>query len=88
MHKNFLRALPRSLLSAALVAGITTSTGVFAVDGNPPGFFELDGDTAPSATWPGDDWDDIFNKTLTQTPAASTGIIADPAPLTIYTGGG
>ena len=89
MHKNkLMRALPRTLLSASLVAGIATTAGVFAVDGPTPGFFELDGDTAPSATIPGDDWDNVYLNTLTKTPAASTGIIADPAPKSIYTGGG
>ena len=88
MHRhNFLRSLPRCLFSAALVAGLTSTAGVFAVDGNPPGLFELDGNTLDSAD-PGDDWDSIHLGTQAGTPAASTGILADPAPLTIYTQGG
>ncbi|SDS39433.1 DUF7507 domain-containing protein [Pseudomonas oryzae] len=89
MHTHkFLRTLPRSLLSAAVVAGIVTAAGVFAVDGNPPGLFELDGNTVDVGGTPGDDWGSIFTGTNLGTPAASTGILADPAPLTIYTQGG
>jgi hypothetical protein len=88
MHTHkFLRTLPRSLLSAALVAAITTAAGVFAVDGNPPGLFELDGNTV-DVSGGGDDWDGIFLGTSVGTPAASTGILADPAPLSIFTQGG
>ncbi|MCC6075301.1 hypothetical protein ACFPTX_01620 [Pseudomonas sp. GCM10022188] len=89
MHTHkFLRKLSRSLLSAALVAGIATTAGVFAVDGNPPGLFELDGNTVDDGATPGDDWDSIFLGTNVGTPAASTGILADPAPLSIFIGGG
>ncbi|MEX6500767.1 DUF7507 domain-containing protein [Pseudomonas zhanjiangensis] len=79
---NFLRSLPRCLLGAALVAGITTTAGVFAVDGNPPGLFELDGNTVNSLA-AGDDWDSLPGGS-----AAFTGILADKAPLTIFTQGG
>ena len=41
---NFLQTLLRVLLSALLVGGMTI-TAVNAVDGNPPGLFELDGNT-------------------------------------------
>jgi hypothetical protein len=84
---NFLRSLPRCLFGAALVAGLTTTAGVFAVDGNPPGLFELDGNTVDSGS-PGDDWDGLFLGTQVGTPAASTGILPDPAPVTIFTQGG
>jgi len=88
MHTHkFLRTLPRSLLSAAVVAGIVTAAGVFAVDGNPPGLFELDGNTVDAVT-AGDDWGGIYLGNNLGTPAASTGILADPAPLTIFTQGG
>ena len=87
MH-NFLRSLPRCLLGAALVAGITTTAGVYAVDGSPPGLFELDGNTLDVGATPGDDWGSLFLGTQAGTPAAFTGILADPAPLTIYTQGG
>jgi hypothetical protein len=77
MHtRNLLRTLPRYLLAAALAAGVAT-TGLYAVDGDPPGLFELDGDTAPSATWPGDDWDNVFLENLTIPPVANTGILPD-----------
>ncbi|WP_339458265.1 DUF7507 domain-containing protein [Pseudomonas sp. EA_105y_Pfl2_R69] len=89
MHsRNFLRSLPRCLLSAALVAGITTTAGVYAVDGNPPGLFELDGNTLDAGATPGDDWGSLFLGTQGGTPAAFTGILADPAPVTIYWQGG
>ena len=88
MHRhNFLRSLPRCLFSAALVAGLTSTAGVFAVDGNPPGLFELDGNTLDSAD-PGDDWDSLFLGNQLGTPAAFTTILPDPAPVTIYWQGG
>lgn len=86
MQTHFLRrSLPRCLLSALLAAGLTT-TAVNAVDGNPPGLFELDGNTAESG--PGDDWDSLYIGNQAGSPTAFTGILADPAPLTIYTQGG
>jgi hypothetical protein len=87
MHtRNFLRTLPRCLLGAALAAGITT-TGIYAVDGDPPGLFELDGNTQDEAA-AGDDWGSLHLGTQAGSPAAFTGILADPAPLTIFTQGG
>ena len=95
MHTfKFLRSLPRYLLSAVLsavlVAGITSTVGVFAVDGDPPGLFELDGNTADAGPAAGDDWDGLFLDPTEPAgnSAAFTGILADPAPLTIFTGGG
>lgn len=82
---NFLQTLLRVLLSALLVGGVTI-TAVNAVDGNPPGLFELDGNTA-DAVGGGDDWDGLYNNPPGSS-VAFTGILADPAPLSIYTGGG
>ena len=84
--RNLLRALPRCLLAAALAAGVTT-TGIYAVDGDPPGLFELDGNTIDIAGG-GDDWGSLFSGEQLGTPAAFTGILADPAPLSIFTQGG
>jgi hypothetical protein len=89
MHTRnfFLRTLPRCLLAAALAAGVTT-TGLYAVDGDPPGLFELDGNTVDVGATPGDDWGGLYLGNQAGTPAAFTGILADPAPLTIFTQGG
>ena len=84
--RNLLRTLPRYLLAAALAAGVAT-TGLYAVDGNPPGLFELDGNTVDVAGG-GDDWGSLFSGDQLGSPAAFTGILADPAPLTIFTQGG
>ncbi|MDP3979069.1 MAG: hypothetical protein Q8P85_13955 [Pseudomonas sp.] len=82
MHtRNFLRTLPRYLLAAALAAGVAT-TGLYAVDGDPPGLFELDGNTVDVAGG-GDDWDGLPGSSI-----AFTGILDDLAPLTIFTQGG
>ena len=82
MHtRNLLRALPRCLLAAALAAGVTT-TAIYAVDGDPPGLFELDGNTVDVAGG-GDDWDGLPGSSI-----AFTGILGDLAPLTIFTQGG
>ncbi|WP_172148360.1 MULTISPECIES: DUF7507 domain-containing protein [Pseudomonas] len=82
MHtRNLLRALPRCLLAAALAAGVTT-TAIYAVDGDPPGLFELDGNTVDVAGG-GDDWDGLPGSS-----SAFTGILADLAPVTIFTQGG
>jgi hypothetical protein len=74
--------LPRYLLAAALAAGVAT-TGLYAVDGDPPGLFELDGNTQDDGLVAGDDWDGLPGSSV-----AFTGILADPAPLTIFTQGG
>jgi hypothetical protein len=89
MHTRnfFLRTLPRYLLAAALAAGVAT-TGLYAVDGDPPGLFELDGNTVDVQPGGGDDWGSLYAGDQLGTPAAFTGILADPAPLTIFTQGG
>ncbi|MWV10725.1 hypothetical protein F3I62_01350 [Pseudomonas sp. R-28-1W-6] len=93
-HNFFLRTLPRCLLAAALVAGVTT-TAIYAVDGAAPGLFELDGNTVDVQPGGGDDWGSLYAGNQLGTPAATTKdpdtgnvIIDDPAPLTIFTQGG
>jgi hypothetical protein len=49
------------------------------------GLFELDANVEDQAP-PGDDWSNIFNNT--DSAFVDTGIVADPAPQTIFTGGG
>lgn len=89
------------LLGIVMGVGITPA---FAVDGiqdkaNFPNFFELDGNTQDDN--PGmpdllgilpDDWDYLYDCTLTDScgdvPYEFTGILYDPAPVTIYTTGG
>ena len=82
---NFLQTLLRVLLSALLVGGMTI-TAVNAVDGNPPGLFELDGNTVDDLGG-GDDWDGLYTSPPGSSVAFTT-ILADPSPLTIFTGGG
>ena len=82
---NFLQTLLRVLLSALLVGGMTI-TAVNAVDGNPPGLFELDGNTVDNGGG-GDDWDGLYTSPPGSSVAFTT-ILADPSPLTIFTGGG
>lgn len=49
------------------------------------GVFELDGDAADNVNIDGDDWQNIYDKT--DSSNATTGIIADPSPVSIFTGG-
>ena len=49
------------------------------------GLFELDANVADQAAV-GDDWSNIFDGT--DSAFVDTGIVADPAPQTIFTGGG
>jgi hypothetical protein len=50
------------------------------------GLFELDANVLDDAAEPGDDWSNIFDGT--DSAFTDTGIVADPAPQTIFTGGG
>lgn len=81
----FMRCIPLAFL-LALGASV-----VWAVDGDPPGLFELDGDATenfgiyklnPGDNPGGDDWDLLYNSDPFDSPAGSfltwTGIIADP----------
>ena len=89
---TFLRLMPAILLG--IVMGVFT-TPVFAVDGTPPGLFELDGNPQDSngAGLP-DDWDWLYDNCASDgscpggVPFEFTGIIADPAPVSIFTTGG
>ncbi|ERI51696.1 hypothetical protein N878_06140 [Pseudomonas sp. EGD-AK9] len=86
MHTlNSWQTLLRFTLGAVLVGGMT-STVVNAVDGNPPGLFELDANTVDAAGG-GDDWGGLYSNPPGSSVAFTT-ILADPAPLTIFTGGG
>lgn len=89
MHKQTIRtALPRCLLSAVLAAGIATTASVRAVDGNPPGLFELEGNTLESGLLPGTDWGELHGGANPANMITFTTVIPDPAPATIYTQGG
>lgn len=89
MHKKTIRsALPRCLLSAMLVAGVATTASVRAVDGNPPGLFELEGNTLESGLLPGTDWGALHTGATPANMITFTSVLPDPAPSTIYTQGG
>ncbi len=85
MHTHKLQTLARCLFGALLVGGMAI-TAVNAVDGNPPGLFELDGNTT-DAMGGGDDWGGLYANPPGSS-VAFTGILADPSPQTIFTGGG
>ncbi len=67
-------------LSTLLVIGLAMTAAVRAVDGL--GLFELDGNATQQSY---DDWATLSGG---GSAVAFTGIIADPAPLSIFTGGG
>lgn len=88
--RNLLRKLSSCLLGAIFAAGIAStmvSTTVNAVDGNPPGLFELEGNI-PDGAAAGDDWGGLFAGTEGPNLITFTEILADPAPATIFTQGG
>ncbi|MEX6500766.1 hypothetical protein [Pseudomonas zhanjiangensis] len=81
--KHLLRKLPSCLLGAIFVAGVASTTMVNAVDGNPPGLFELEGNVTdeakgvlPNALYTiGDDWESLFDgtaKSVNGAPIATT----------------
>lgn len=76
--KHLLRKLPICLLGASFVFGVASTTMVSAVDGNPPGLFELEGnvtDEAFNAGFPytaGDDWESLFDGSNDGSPLATT----------------
>jgi len=94
-----MKKLPSCLLGAILAAGIASTTMVNAVDGDPPGLFELEGNTTDDGG-AGTDWDPLYTESLKllQDPPGTpiypanlitfTGIVADPAPQTIFWKGG
>src|SRR3990167_7415730 len=97
--KHLMKKLPSCLLGAILAAGIASTTMVNAVDGDPPGLFELEGNTTDDGG-AGTDWDPLYTESLKllQDPPGTpiypanlitfTGIVADPAPQTIFWKGG
>src|SRR3990167_444989 len=97
--KHLMKKLPSCLLCAILAAGIASTTMVNAVDGDPPGLFELEGNTTDDGG-AGTDWDPLYTESLKflQDPPGTpiypanlitfTGIVADPAPQTISWKGG
>src|SRR3990167_1307447 len=76
--KHLMKKLPSCLLGAILAAGIASTTMVNAVDGNPPGLFELEGNPEGEGT-PGDDWEVLYNFGGNDggSPFAFTGIVHD-----------
>jgi hypothetical protein len=86
-------------LVAFMMLAASFSTPVFAVDGDPPGLFELDGNPQEGAA-NGDDWETLYNDCgddgiNDSNPAlpcgnsgAFTGVKADPAPTSIFWKGG
>lgn len=86
-RRNLLKKLPSCLLGALFVAGVASTTVVNAVDGNPPGLFELEGNTTDDGT-AGTDWDALYGGANPANMITFTGIIEDLAPKTIYWKGG
>ena len=85
--------IPAMLLGIVLsVLLVGFAVPAYAVDGDPPGLFELDADTADSNAVNDlpDDWDSLYtlDPNFGGQPIAFTGIIADPAPVSIYWKGG
>ena len=83
----------------AILLGIVLSvctTPVFSVDGDTPGLFELDGNPHDQSGVPmPDEWDTLWlldpnngGAGFAGAPIAFTGILADPAPASIYWKGG
>jgi hypothetical protein len=76
--KHLMKKLPSCLLGAILAAGIASSTTVNAVDGTPPGLFELEGNPEGDG---GDDWEVLYNfgENDGGSPFAFTEIVPDIA---------
>ncbi len=93
--KHLMKKLPSCLLGAILAAGIASTT-VNAVDGDPLGQFELDGNTQDDIVdtnlglFPGagTDWDVLDAGTQPDNLIAFTTVLPDPAPQTIFWKGG
>ncbi|MBV1787972.1 hypothetical protein KQ940_07890 [Marinobacterium sp. D7] len=82
MKLPFFRVLS-FLIGAILAAGLVTALTVKAVD--ELGVFELDGNAVDDISLMGDDWNTPPDS---GSAVAFTGILADPPPLSIFTGGG
>ncbi|SDS39545.1 hypothetical protein [Pseudomonas oryzae] len=78
MRSPLFKKLPSCLLGAVIAASTATSVPVYAVDGNPPGLFELEGNTVGQGT-PGDDWEDLWagGANTGANSFAFTGIVPD-----------
>ena len=88
MRSPLFKKLPSCVLGAVIAASTVMSVPVNAVDGNPPGLFELEGNI-PDAATAGDDWGGLYANTATKANLITfTGITADPAPASIFTQGG
>jgi len=84
-----MKKLPSCLLGAILAAGIASTTMVNAVDGDPPGLFELEGNVPDDPAVSGDDWGGLYLGTAAENNLITfTGITEDPAPTSIYWKGG
>jgi hypothetical protein len=86
-RKNMLKKLPSCLLGALFVAGVASTAMVYAVDGTPPGLFELEGNTTDDAAV-GTDWDALYGGATPANMITFTGILPDPAPESIFWKGG
>lgn len=89
MKKSKLFTTSLAILLGTVVGVLTTPA--YAVDGNPPGLFELDGDPQDDSGAPmPDDWNMLYalDPNFGGMPIAFTGILDDPAPVTIYWKGG
>ncbi|MBV1787971.1 hypothetical protein KQ940_07885 [Marinobacterium sp. D7] len=93
---KLLKTVPGFLTGIIMGMVLVTTAAVYAVDGNPPGLFELDGNTADAIPDPdavgginyfGDDWDTVYLNPAS-TAAIATTFDDDPAPETIYWKGG
>jgi len=88
MRSPLFKRLPSCLLGAMIAASTAMSVPVYAVDGNPPGLFELDGNI-PDVAGNGDDWGGLYSGAATKANLITfTGIQADPAPASIFFQGG
>jgi len=88
MRSPLFKKLPSCLLGAIIAASTATSVPVNAIDGSPPGFFELEGNTREEGTRPGTDWGALYAGATPANLITFTGITADPAPASVYWKGG
>lgn len=92
MRNPLFKKLPGCLLGAIIAAGVAHTAMVQAVDGNPPGLFELDGNIPDDPLKAGDDWGGLYNGGANNGGSANmiafTKVLEDPAPQSIFTQGG
>ncbi len=91
-HTNQRRNLwPATMVLAAAAVGWSSLSNAIDYQPGPPGVdtnFELDGNPQDDPGTDGDDWVTVFNGTYTGNVVATTGLIDDPSPLSIFTTGG